>query len=225
MEIFNHYNKNYEKYKFLKGSSIIIEGVVGAGKTTFCGYFTDILTSFGLDVVFYPEYINMELLKKFLDSKTQESSFWFQMCVLGDRKRIYESALRDLEKGKVVVIDRGLYGDYAMAKYYNEVGSITDKDFKIYMNSLAECKKLNPPSYTVFLDVTPMTAICRKEKRNRIEEINSFDMNFYNKHTEVYKSVMKEIPDGTIDIDWNNKYDNEVIFKTLEKIREKYISM
>lgn len=219
LQIFNKKNIDYEKYKFLLNSCILIEGIIGSGKSTLSKSLTEYLTKIGFNVIYYPEEVNLDILQKFLNDKS--SAFWFQLYMLEKRLRIYELAQIEIKKpNTIVIIDRGLIGDYAIATYYNKYNLITSDEFQIYKNKINE-SVYDFPSYIVYLDVSIETAIERKNKRDRINEKNEYDNIFYTNHKKVYDDVIKTFGNNIINIDWNNNGSINIV---LNNIKQYYFS-
>ena len=149
--------------------TIWVEGIIGAGKTTFA---TEIGKRLGLRVIEEPVEENPYLSLFYKDQK--EYAFGFQMFML-HRRCIQQRLAADEATGvggfKGAILDRSLFGDRVFAKMHAEEGNIKEIDYNTYEMAYSFISRtLLPPSLLVFLDIQPETALVRVNKRKRPEE-------------------------------------------------------
>src|SRR3990167_5943525 len=108
---FSRIHPYYEALRHLRGSIILIEGIIGAGKTTLAYKMTDLLTRVGIPVKFFEENVNGYLLDLFLKDM-KKYAFAFQLLMPAQRRNIYLQAMEFSRMyNGVSIIDRSLYGD------------------------------------------------------------------------------------------------------------------
>lgn len=137
---------------------LVIDGVVGAGKTTLM----NILKDEGF-VPFEEPVYNNPILEKFYYDRNRYS-FPLQIFFLNKRfKHIKEACC--IENA---VMDRSIYGDVIFAKMLMESGEMSKEEFELYIelfeNMLEHC---HPPKLMVYLEVSVDEAINRINKRGR----------------------------------------------------------
>src|SRR5665648_663656 len=104
----------YQRYRLLRGSLLIIEGVIGAGKTTLGHSLAAYLNQIGIPTRFYPEYVNPELLAQYI-ADMPRYAYTFQLFMLRVRCDTYREAQLFTATGGIALIDRSLPGDLAFA--------------------------------------------------------------------------------------------------------------
>lgn len=120
------------------GRIFIVEGQIGAGKSTFVrSTLKHAATIFGpaTQVVVIREQVFMPMLEECL-ANPKNFALSFQVVMARDRLEVMREAVRRYRKGAVVLIDRGLPGDYVFAKHHHMEQNITDKQMDIYKGYL-----------------------------------------------------------------------------------------
>jgi deoxyadenosine/deoxycytidine kinase len=151
-----------------------LEGVLGAGKTTFA---KEIAKRLDLRLIEEPvgngEGISNPYLGLFYQ-KPKKYAFGMQMFLLHTRYAMQQLASFEatgVGGYKGAILDRSISGDRVFAKMLMEDGAIEPIDFATYeMAYHIMCRTLLPPTLLVFLEVTPETAFARMQKRNRSVE-------------------------------------------------------
>jgi len=159
-----------------KPQMIIIEGLIGAGKSTL----TDIIKKLYPEVVIFKEPVHdpiisriMPIFYDYLAGKNtmRSSCFSFQFAWLTIRCQMHHEACRMVWQGKTVVFDRSVYGDSAFAHNLNQDGHITDTEFEIYMNMRNYLTaQLYVPHKFIWLDVPVKKVMERIKRRDRVCE-------------------------------------------------------
>lgn len=185
-------------------SVIVIGGMIGAGKTSVAKLLGEELGS----QVFFEEVDDNPLLELFYTADEQEEQkkrypFLLQLTFLSSRFRSIKAALYD----KNNVLDRSIYEDWYFTKINNELGRISDLEFKIYeellenmMTELDELPK-KAPDLMVYLHGSFEEIIRRIGTRGRGFEQDDSLMAYYRKLWEGYD-------------DWvDNHYDASQVLK------------
>ena len=192
-------------------SVIVIGGMIGAGKTSVAKLLGEALGS----EVFYEDVDDNPLLELFYtaDEKEEEEKrypFLLQLTFLSSRFRSIKEALYDREN----VLDRSIYEDWYFCKVNNDLGRISDLEFKIYeelldnmMQELDELPK-KAPDLMVYLHGSFEEIIRRIGTRGRDFEQDKSLMEYYRVLWEGYDDWVDKHYDASqvlkIDID---RYD------------------
>lgn len=198
------------KYRLFNGKIIVIEGGIAFGKTTLMNSMQKYLESLNLDVVIYPEPIMDKYLQMFLRDQ-KKHAFGFQIAMLMKRKEIYRKAMQDASLGKVVIIDRSMYGDYCFAQLHKEAGNI-DKEIEwdAYISEFKDDADLKHPDYVVYLQVDAEIALERCSKRDRKGEKSAYDLDYFSNLRKAYDTIIDMSPSYcTIKLDWNTDRSGE----------------
>lgn len=121
-----------------KGKIYIIEGAIGAGKSSFVdSTFRHSERIFGKDskVVVIREDVYFPLLGMCI-ADPKRNAMPFQAVVARDRLETMREAMRYYRQGCVVLIDRGLPGDIAFARLHAKLGNISESEMGIYYGLL-----------------------------------------------------------------------------------------
>ena len=210
---------------------IVIGGMIGAGKTSVAKLLGEELGS----QVFFEEVDDNPLLELFYTANEQEVQekrypFLLQLTFLSSRFRSIKSALYD----KNNVLDRSIYEDWYFTKINNELGRISDLEFKIYeelldnmMTELDELPK-KAPDLMVYLHGSFEEIIRRIGTRGRDFEQDDSLMAYYKKLWEGYDEWVDNHYDASqvlkIDIDRfdvvNNPEDAKEVVELVQKALE-----
>jgi deoxyadenosine/deoxycytidine kinase len=164
----------------LKGNVVTVDGVVGAGKSTFCQRMATLLALSGIKCIVHQEYLSASYLGLLLNNRPRYT-FGFQVFMLAKRMETYRTALGQIAADTVILIDRSLYGDWAFASLALDMGYINNEEYQVYMGLLKEVLidcKLGGPHLPIYLSVPPSVAMYRIEDRNRSLEPTSYDTTF-----------------------------------------------
>lgn len=141
---------------------IVIEGVVGVGKSSLM----NIMTDYGY-TAFEEPVVDNPILDKFYHNRNRYS-FPLQVFFLNKRfEHIKKASL--IEKA---VLDRSIYGDAIFARMLNLNGEMSDEEFQIYKELLINMlEHVKAPKLMVYLEVSVDEAIRRINKRGRDYEL------------------------------------------------------
>ena len=152
-----------------KNMAIVIDGIIGAGKSTIGKFISD-----SLNVPLFEELKDDgkdSLAQRMLDLFYADQTRWsaiIQVMFLNDR---FKDLKRIEADGNNAVLDRSIYGDEIFAKTIHERGQMTADEFKIYRDLLHNMlEHIQPPQVLVYIDVTVDTAMERINQRARSTE-------------------------------------------------------
>lgn len=137
---------------------IVIDGVVGVGKSTLMNILADMgHTPFSEPVVDNP------ILEKFYYDRTRWS-FSLQIFFLNRRFQYIKEAVA---MGNAVM-DRSIYGDAIFAKLLNSNGEMNDDEFSLYKELLANMlEHVQAPKLMIYLETSVDHAMEKIKKRGR----------------------------------------------------------
>lgn len=152
----------------MKSGVIIVEGNIGAGKSTFAQYLAR-----ALDGEYLPE--PADGTNPYLEDYYRNPARWafeMQMFLLTRRYRAQKYAQSKVRhNGGFVVLDRSYYGDVCFANVQRQLGYFSERDYETYLSHHADMKvNLEPPAAAIFLCVTPEVCKARINRRMRESE-------------------------------------------------------
>lgn len=166
------------------GRIIVVEGVPGVGKTTFCNKYVE--KNRDSDVVVFPEVFDPEILKEYI-SDMRRHAFKFQTNMQESTLERIKNAVAEALIGKTVLIDRGLIGNQCFAEVQHQQGFISIEELASYLSkNLYSCSV-----ETWYLVASVDTVLARIEKRNRDGEsayTREYIETLINKHNELLLS-------------------------------------
>jgi deoxyadenosine/deoxycytidine kinase len=184
-----------------RGKIIVIEGIIGAGKSELATAMYKYLKSHGIDCQKYPEYVNTKLLSQFINNQPKYA-YTFQLFMLNKRIETYNLAKEFIKTGGCAILDRSLLGDSTFAYMQHRAGNISDEEWAIY-NDIADVEARLELPHIVYLNVGIPVALSRIAKRNRDAE-SSYDYKYLHNLMECYQHNINTMKyDNIINIDWN----------------------
>ncbi|TDT52079.1 deoxynucleoside kinase [Fonticella tunisiensis] len=197
---------------------LVIDGVVGVGKTTLM----KIMEERGYIPFEEPVY-NNPILEKFYYDRVRYS-FPLQIFFLNKRfKHIKEASLVHN-----AVMDRSIYGDVIFAKMLQQSGEMSREEFDLYLelfeNMIEHCK---PPKLMVYLEISVDEAMKRIQKRGREYE-KVVEREYWERLNANYREYFDQYSISPIlkinvdNIDFENNHDDrEYVIGLIEnKLRE-----
>lgn len=204
--------------------SIVVDGIIGAGKTTVAR-----MVSEHLNIPMFEELKNDALGNtiehRMLDRFYADQSRWsaiIQVMFLNERFR----DLKEIENsGNFAILDRSIYGDEIFAKTINKRGNMQDDELQIYQELLHNMlEHINPPKLLIYLDVTIDTAMERIRKRHRGTEADMIPRDYMVDLRDTYEEWYNEFDlCPKIRIDLNESAVDED-GKIIPRIQEKILS-
>lgn len=189
---------------------IAIEGLISAGKSTFCKTL-DKKTIQGKKVICSFETINVKLLEKFCEN---QKKYAFAMQLNTMTRRMQQAELLRYKYNNTnhtVILDRSMDGDSVFATKHFLSGNMTETEMQIYSdetkwNNLAEMLKSKHISAIVYLHSTPQ--ICRRNVQKRDDVDKNYKEDYLNELDDLYTAgnynllLGKQIP--IYYLDWRN---------------------
>lgn len=177
--VFSTNSEEYNRYKFLRGCVIAIEGTIGAGKTTLGKNMAAYLNLIGLPAIFLEEQVCTEYLNKFYQAlekgtKPNPYAILVQESMLRQCQLTYLQAQNQAKhEDAIVIVDRTVFGNTVFAMLHTASGNIDQEEYEGYLRHL---KQYAPYYYdfVIYLDVSPQKAhelITQKRKRANEKDI------------------------------------------------------
>jgi len=167
MSFASTYKKNYIFEGEFRNMSIVVDGIIGAGKTTVAKMISE-----HLNIPMFEELKNDDtenslehrMLNRFYADQSRWSAI-IQVMFLNERFK----DLKEIEaNGQFAILDRSIYGDEIFAKTINKRGNMADDELTIYQELLHNMlQHINPPKLLIYLDVSIDTAMERIQQRSR----------------------------------------------------------
>lgn len=176
---------------------IWVEGIIGAGKSTFA---REVGARLGLRNLEEPcDGANPNpYLEKFY-KEPKKYAFGMQMFLLHQRYAMQQLASYEatgVGNSQGAILDRSLSGDRVFAKMHMRSGNIDPLDWETYemaYNFMA--RTLLPPTLLVYLDVQPTTAFERMRTRNRSAE-SGVPLEYLTELRSGYQELLTEAEQG-----------------------------
>lgn len=147
-----------KKNKF--NEAIVIDGVVGVGKTTLM----DLVSSELGYQKFLEPVVDNPILDKFYHNR-KRYAFTLQIFFLNKRFKMLKDAAKIKAK---TVMDRSIYGDLIFAKLLNKNKEMSNAEFDIYTELLANMlDHVDAPKLMIYLKIDTDNAIKRIKNRGR----------------------------------------------------------
>lgn len=203
----------------MNGKMIIIEGGIGAGKSTLAKTMLAQPEHFfgtGAIVTLGREVINAAFLGLFLRNK-KELAFPFQTYIARERLEMMRRGMDRVKAGDVVVLDRGIAGDIAFALS----NGFTEEQLSVYFSLIADGAPdlvpasllggASPPTAPAFVRSTPLqeeegdlgceivvlhlkcspsVALGRMRARGNASEVDSYDLAYFEEIAQNHDRVM-----------------------------------
>lgn len=173
----------------MKGRLIVFEGIDGCGKTTQIKMLEEYLFKSGYNILILREpggtAVGEKIRDILLDRQNNICSMAEALLYASSRAQLVsERIIPELEKGKIVILDRFVDSSYVYQGYARGLGMET-----IMMINEAATGGIKP-DITIYIDITPEEAIKRRGRRaaDRLE-FESFE--FHRKVYEGYHKLIK----------------------------------
>lgn len=140
--------------------TIVIDAVVGAGKTMYMEMLSEALKV----PCFEEPVLNNPLLDKFYYDR-KKYAFPLQIFFLNRR---FEMLKKAAAEERPTIMDRSIYGDMIFAKLLHDEGNMGEDEFQLYRELLANMlDHVAAPKLMIYLKIDTDTAIARIQKRGR----------------------------------------------------------
>lgn len=214
------FSKHFINIQKGRWDMIVVDAVVGAGKTTLMKILADErgLTTFEEPVVDNP------LLDKFYHDR-ERYSFSLQIFFLNQRFR----HIKEAAKISNAVLDRSIYGDLIFARMLYDNGEMSSEEFDLYVNLFENMiEHCQAPKLMIYLEISVDEAIQRIIQRGRDyeqivehaywERLNSYYREYFNQY---HSSPVLTINVDGLDFE-KNPDDRQFV---LSKIDQKLIEL
>lgn len=144
---------------------IVVEGTVGAGKTTL----VEILEKERAMNGFYE--MSDELADKILEKYYQDKHRW---CLTMELYFLHKRFLQIRQANQIdrAVMDRSMAGDFVFVKMQRQLGFLQSVEYSVYENFYKTMYEISPPpKLLVYIKCSVQTALRRIQKRGRSYEI------------------------------------------------------
>jgi len=210
-----------------------VEGIIGAGKTTFCEYLTKNLNEDNIKTLFVKEPVDkwesMGILKEFY-SDMKANSYKFQSYAFITR---FNSLLniKDIENYDVVLVERSVFSDrYFFAQNLYETNLMTKVEYEMYLELWQLCYKILPTIMKDFKFIywRPSLEIsCNRVKsRNRNGESVPFDyqQDLIKMHDNFFH-IVQDLPKFTQDINSIQEMNNVQELNPVQELNVKFTNL
>lgn len=193
---------------------IVIDGVVGVGKSTLMNILAEELNM----VKFEEPVVENPILPKFYENR-KRYAFPSQVFFLNSRF----AHLKEAGKIEDCILDRSIYGDAIFAKMLCKSGDMTSEEFAIYEELLENMiDHIKEPKLMIYLEVSVDEAMRRIKKRGRDFE-QKVEREYWESLNQEYKSYFDnynlspilKINVDNIDFE-NNKEDKEKVLSLIK---------
>jgi deoxyadenosine/deoxycytidine kinase len=195
---------------------IIVEGNIGAGKSTLTQTLVERLGALGL---YEPVETNPYLADYYQNPKrwALEMQFW----LMARRFEMHEEGIKHIARtGQAVVMDRSIYGDAVFAKKNWLDGNIDDRGYKAYLQHRnLYVDRLLTPNVTLFLDVKPEVCHDRILNVRGRECEEGIPLEYLRGLDKCYAELLMELENRgshVLRVDWNSYGTIEDVMKTID---------
>lgn len=193
---------------------IIVEGVVGVGKTTLM----EILATKGW-VPYREPVVDNPILDKFYYDRAR---YAFPLQVFFLNKRFEH--IKQANEAKNAVMDRSIYGDAIFAKMLNQNGEMSNEEYSIYIDLLENMlEHVKRPKLIVYLEASTDEAMRRIHIRGRDYE-QIVERDYWDRLNREYQAYFKDYnlsPVLKINVDGldfkNSQEDQEYVLSLIEE--------
>lgn len=186
---------------------IVIEGNIGAGKTTAQNLIAKVHES----CIRYLEPVQDNPYLTAFYENPKRYALEMQYCLMSRRYEMHRGAMKDeWYGGKNTIHDRSIFGDEAFAIVLHQDGFISDVGFHCYQKH-RECMEetLLTPQLVIFLQVSPEECFTRIKNRGRPCELNISREYLQKLHDAYTKVIIPKLEKKTNVVMWSWEYGND----------------
>jgi len=203
---------------FKIGGVFIVEGNIGAGKTSLCLELGQQIKD--AKVFLEPTVTNPYLEDFYRDPK--KYALRMQIWLLHQRFKTYINALKfTLDTGKTVILDRSVFSDWVFAEQNRREGNISEQGFNLYLELRKKMLASLPvPQYMVYLDTDPQEChrrILQLRKRKCESAIPLEYLQGLDSCYQEFINWMRSQGTTIIVLPWNNFGDAKGLLKLLKE--------
>lgn len=149
---------------------VVVDGIIGAGKSTLIGRLKEYLTSIGYIVTIIREPVDQwgELLVKFYEDPTRYS-YLFQTMAFHDRAVEARQVYLDNPRTQIFIAERSVFSDTIFMRMLRDSGQCSELEFASYVKWWKMWHLVVPwtPNLFIYLKPTVDTAMKRVANRSR----------------------------------------------------------
>jgi len=169
------------------GKIIIIEGVPGCGKTTFCKSYVDS----NPNAKMMEEWVDEKILSEYIADMPNKATF-FQFEAQRQTMNKLREAVKLAKEGQIVLIDRGLIGNRCFAEVQHEAGFINAESMTRYR------EKIEAAFISMSKEVTLETWYLQCEVDVALERIRQRNRNGESSYSSEYLAKLKKKHDDLL---------------------------
>jgi len=210
----------------------IVEGNVGAGKSTFLTLLEKHIStvSIALEPVdtWQHQMYGQSLLANFYQDPHRWAYTFEHLTLIS---RVQNHLAEQTNNHPLRIMERSIYsGNYVFARNSYESGFLTGTEWRVYQDwfTLLTEQKCVAPQGFIYLRVSPEVAYTRVKKRNRLSEKNltlAYLRHIHEKHEafligkHAICSALKDVPVLVIDVDKEFETDEQMLNKHIARIQ------
>lgn len=181
-----------------------VEGLIGVGKSTFCQVLARVLGA----ILFMEPVEENPWLERFY-SNPEFFAYFMQLACFISRTLFHQKAE---EHNGVSVLDRSLFGDWALSRTNYKLGNMSEADYAAYeANRIQTLKRLIPLDVLIFLRASPETCLDRIKRRARGCEVG-ITLDYLRALEENYDWVLERVREEyptvkIIDVHWTEEFE------------------
>ena len=171
------------------------EGIIAAGKSTFCREMAK-----RLELTFLEEPVERNFYLQEFYKNPKAYAFGMQIFLLHYRFAMKQVSgfMAPLGQTRGIILDRCVAGDRVFAKLHWKAGNISDLDWQCYNYAYqVMARSIQPPTLLIYLDVQPETAYARMKARARGAEV-SVTLEYLQTLKEGYEELIQELKRGLV---------------------------
>jgi len=212
-----------------KGKVIVVEGLIGAGKTCFSN---ELGKALGNQTLIFGEPDDENQANPYLGDYYKDQLRWaftMQIHLLQARLKIHlDAQWYSLNRRKNAVIDRPFYGDTAFARLQYKKKYLESREYETYRSLYhSMTAQVLHPQICIWVQTTPETSARRINSRmvgregRECESVIDLDyLDLLNKEIEHMISVLENAGVRVIRLDWNKDTTPETRAPLIESICE-----
>jgi deoxyadenosine/deoxycytidine kinase len=190
--------------KKLHNTTMVVEGLVGAGKSLFCRQLCGAFVDRDYPCIVLEEFLDDVLLAWFLADKVRHA-YEFQKIMLTKRLETYRRALRLKKNGYTVIVDRSLHGDMAFELMHFRAGSISRDQHVAYLKMVGEgSRDLPVPDCCIVLNVSIETSREHVIVRNRPGEVEAYTAVYLTELRDAYQFCLKSFDAPLLQVQYDS---------------------
>jgi len=215
-----------------RGQVIVVEGIIGAGKSSFS---KELASALGEGTLYQQEPDEKNNANPYLASFYNDSSRWaytMQTHLLQMRYKMHLNAQwHSMTTGNFSVLDRSYFGDTAFANLQLEMGDMTQDEFDTYQSIYhAMTASVLLPTFCIHLNVRPSIAqsriVARMEKQTGRKCESAIELQYLESlrvHEDNVVNALDKQGVRVLSIDWNEDRSDPLLRRDMVLAMAEYI--